>query len=475
MRRASAGLSLLATAITCTACLSTTVAQTADGKQSIEYEMKVERAAQAVVWAIPAVAIWDVAVATKRDLGGDVGDVVFLSKPMVSRHGFLTANDVTPYVIASLTTENGPLVVEVPAAGEKAAYFGSFMDAWQVPVVDVGLSGEDKGKGGKYLFLPPGYTGAVPEGYLVYRPLTYAVEVSFRPVAKNGGTIEQVVEYGKSLKVYKLSEAANPPQTRFIDAYPKKWNTLPRYDINYFKEINTIVQKEPVLERDKAMMALLASIGIEKGKPFAPDAETSKALEEGARRGYDWMQHYFTTPGLACVPMWEGGQWQAWNLSREQAKQGFPFVTEDRLMIDERAGYYFFATSLPKNLGGDTFYLTGLRDHDGNLFNGTSTYRLRVPKDAPARDFWSVIVYSMKTKGFLDGKDRVGLSSKEMGKMKANADGSVDVYFAAKPPAGLESNWIPTGEDFFLLFRLYGPEKPLFDRTWKLGDVEKVK
>ncbi len=468
-------LNLLAAAIACMASLSTSVAQAAEGKQSIEYEMKVERAAQAAIWAIPAVAIWGVAVGTRRDLGGDVGDVIYLSKPMASRHGFLTANDVTPYVLDSLTTKNGPLVVEVPAAGDKAAYFGSFLDAWQTPIVDVGLSGEDKGKGGKYLFLPPGYTGAVPEGYLVYRPNTYALEVAFRPVPKNGGTIEEVVEYGKSLKIYKLSEAANPPKTQFIDAYPKKWNTLPSYDINYFKDLNTIIQKEPVLDRDKAMMGLLASIGIEKGKPFAPDAETTKALEEGVRRAYDWMQHYFTTPGMSCVPMWEGSQWQVWNLSREQGKQGFPFVTEDRLMIDERAGYYFFATALPKNLGGDTFYLTGLRDNHGTLFNGTSTYRLRVSKDTPARDFWSVIVYSMKTKGFIEGRDRVGLSSKDVGKMKANADGSVDVYFAPKPPAGLESNWIPTGEDFFLLFRLYGPEKPLFDKTWKLDDVERVK
>jgi hypothetical protein len=81
----------------------------------------------------------------------------------------------------------------------------------------------------------------------------------------------------------------------------------------------------------------------------------------------------------------------------------------------------------------------------------------------------------MKTKGFLDGRDRGGLSSKETGRMKANADGSVDVYFAPEPPAGLESNWIPTGEDFFLLFRLYGPEKPLFEKTLKIDDVEKVK
>jgi hypothetical protein len=467
-------LNLLLAATTAGSVFLTTVARAADGKPSIDYEMKVERAAQAAIWAIPAVAIWDVAVAAKRDLGGDVGDVIYLSKPMVSRHGFLTANDVTPYVIASLTTKNGPLVVEVPAAGDKAAYFGSFLDPWQVPIGDVGLSGDDKGKGGKYLFVPPDYTGAIPDGYLVYRLKTYALEVAFRPVAKNGGTIDEVVEYGKLLKIYPLSEAANPRKTRFIDAYPKKWNTLPTYDINYFKDLNTIIQKEPVLDRDKAMMGLLASIGIEKGKPFAPDAETTKALEEGARRAYAWMQHYFTTPGMSCAPMWEGNQWQVWNLSKDQAKQGFPFVTEDRLLIDERAGYYFFATALPKNLGGDTFYLTGLRDNHGALFNGTSTYRLRVPKDAPARDFWSAIVYSMKTKGFIEGRDRVGLSSKDAGKMKANADGSVDVYFAPKPPAGQEANWIPTGEDFFLLFRLYGPEKPIFDKTWKLGDVERV-
>ena len=138
--KSTRALTLLAAAIACTTSLATAVAQAADGAQSIEYEMKVERAAQAAIWAIPAVAIWDVAVATRRDLGGDVGDVIYFSKPMESRHGFLTANDVTPYVLASLTTKDGPLVVEVPAAGEKAAYFGSFLDAWQVPVADVGLS-----------------------------------------------------------------------------------------------------------------------------------------------------------------------------------------------------------------------------------------------------------------------------------------------------------------------------------------------
>lgn len=80
----------------------------------------------------------------------------------------------------------------------------------------------------------------------------------------------------------------------------------------------------------------------------------------------------------------------------------------------------------------------------------------------------------MKTKGFVDGAPRVGLSSVGLDEMKKNADGSVSVYFAPKAPRALESNWVPTGEDFFLIFRLYGPEKPIFDKTWMLADVEKI-
>lgn len=445
--------------------------------RSIEYEIAVQRAAQAAIWGMPAVGIRDIVVGTRRDLGGDIGDIIYFSKPMESRHGFLTANDVTPYVVASLSTQDGPIVVEVPPAGEKANYFGTFVDAWDVPIVDVGPPGADKGKGGKYLFLPPGHEGNVPEGYMVYRPATYSVNFAFRPVSKNGGTLEEAVAYGQTLKTYKLSEAANPPKTRFIDAYPKTWNTLPTYDITYFQDLAAAILNEPVQERDKAMMGLLASLGIEKGKPFEPDAEMTAIIKEGLALAYDAMQHYFVTPGKAMVPYWPGSQWQVWNFAKGQAEAGFPFVTDDRILIDERAGgAYFWITYLPKSLGGGTFYLTALRDKDGDLFDRNVSYRLRVPADTPAKDFWSVIVYSMKTKGFVEGVDRVGLSSKDLDRMRINEDDSMNLYFGSKAPAGLESNWVPTGgEDFFLMFRLYGPDKPLFDKSWVLGDVEKVR
>jgi len=205
--------------------------------------------------------------------------------------------------------------------------------------------------------------------------------------------------------------------------------------MTYFTDLNTVIQREPVLERDKAMMALLASIGIEKGKEFNPDAETKKALLEGLNRAYASMQNYFTKPGIAMVPYWENKQWQVWKFAEGQPEAGFPYVTEDRVLIDERAGgSYFWITYLPKVLGGGTFYLTGLRDANGELMNGVDTYKLNIPADTPAKDFWSVIVYSMKTKGFIEDVETVGLSSQAIDTMKKNDDGSVDVYFAPTPP-----------------------------------------
>lgn len=443
--------------------------------RSIEYEIAVQRAAQAAIWGMPAVSVYDIELSIQRDLGGKPGDVVYFTKPMTSRHGFLTANDVTPYVVSAQTTADGPLVIEVPPASDKVSYFGTIVDGWQTPLADVGPPGDDQGKGGKYLFLPPGYQGEMPDGYLVYRPNTFGVHLAFRPVAKNGGTLADQAAYAQTLKVYPLSQAANPPKTIFIDAYPQRWNTLPVYDLSYFEDLNAVVQREPVLERDKVMMAMLAELGIRKGQPFKPDAATQEALFDGLSRAYAYLQDRFISPGGAFTPYWKDRQWAVFNLSPAQAKAGFPFVEPDRLMVYERAQAYFYLTYLPKVLGGGSFYLTAVRDQGGKLLNGTDTYRLTVPSDTPAKDFWSVIVYSMKTKGFVEGADRVGLSSVHLDKMAKNDDGTVDVFFGPVAPKGMESNWIPTGEDFFLMFRLYGPDKPLFDKTWTLADVEKIR
>lgn len=434
----------------------------------------VRRACEAAIWGMPAVSVYDIELAMQRDAGAEAGMVGYMSEPMDSRHGFLTANDVTPYTFGALTTKDGPIVIDVPPAADKAEFFGTIVNAWQVPIADVGTTGEDAGEGGKYLILPPGYEGEVPEeGYLVHQANTFGVHFVFRPVAKNGGTHADQAAYAQTLSWYPYAEAENPPETAFIDIKANPVNTLPVYDMTFYTDLNAVIQREPVLEQDKVMMGMLSSLGMVPGEPFEPDEEMQAAMLEGLQCAYDTMQARFVTEGGGFLGIWDDRQWGAFAINPEQAKLGFPFVSETEVLVDERAGQYFYLTYLPKNLGGGTFYLGSMRDSGGEMFNGEDTYKLTVPADTPAEDFWSVIVYSMESKGFVEGADVVGLATPNLPDMQVNEDGSADVYFAPQAPEGFESNWIPTGEDFFLLFRLYGPSEGWLESGWKLPDLEK--
>ncbi|MCK1448827.1 DUF1254 domain-containing protein [Bradyrhizobium sp. 2] len=459
-------------------------AQQVTGKQlqagdELAYQLAFQRGAQAVIWGAPAASMMGLIKSAKSQLGAVVNeDIIYFSKPMVSRHGFLTPNNQTPYVFSLMNTKGGPMVLEVPPASPKVIFFGTATDTWQVPIVDVGPEGEDKGKGGKYLFLPPGYEGEVPKGYFVLRPATYHVSTALRPIQIKGGTLEEAVAYSKQLKAYPLSQAKNPKPNRYIDAFPKTWDTLPHYNLSWFEDLAAVVNEEPVQTQDLVMMGMLPTIGIEKDKPFKPNPVAAKALDEAITLAYAEMLEYFITPGKGFAPYWSDRQWGAPNFPREVLESGFHFAFKDQYLLDHRAGgFAFWATWVPKHLGKATFYLMGQRDKDGKLFDGSSTYRLRVPKDTPAAEFWSVIVYSRTKDSFaalIPKSERVGTSSYEKAELKSNADGSIDIYFGPKAPPGFESNWLPTGQDFFLLFRLYGPEKSLYDKSWTLPDVEKV-
>ena len=454
--------------------------------EKVGYKIMVQRATQTAIWAMPAAAMIDFLKGTRR-VGGDLNDVVYLNKPFDSKHGFLTANDVTAYAWSSLTSEPGPVVIEVPAATDKVSYFGTIVNAWDAPIEDVGPAGADKGKGGKYLLLPPDYDGPKSraalegEGYLVYETDTYQYGFAFRPRLYNGATDADAAEYAQTIQIYYLSEADSPPETKHIEVSDLPYDSLPYYNFTYFEDINEFVQGNPIRLQDKVMVSLLKDLGIEKGKPFDPSEQQKQAMNEGLELAYASMQDFFTTPGKATVPLWtdESGdlisQWLIWNFAPGQPQLGFPYETENEVMVDDRAGgSYFWITYLPKYLGGGTFYLTGLKDSEGINYDPQATYKLNVPADTPAKDFWSVIVYDMETKSFIRNVERVGLSSRNTDTMQGNDDGSYDIYFGPEAPAGMESNWIPTGKPFFLLFRLYGPETVDFYKTWRLGDLVKV-
>jgi hypothetical protein len=226
------------------------------------------------------------------------------------------------------------------------------------------------------------------------------------------------------------------------------------------------------------MLGMLASLGIEKGKPFAPDPERAKVLTEGVREAAAWMQDVFMNHNF--VPFWPRSQWMT---NKPQSNFGYSFFGDGKLDYDRRAaGFTYYGTWAPKRLGDPSklpasFYLKTFRDKSGAAFRGDRLYRVRVPADTPARDFWSIIAYELSTNAFIHNpQNRVGVSSYDKSKMAVNADGSVDVYIGPAAPKGLTNNWIPTaGKDFWLMERFYGPEQRLFDKTWTMPDVEEVK
>jgi hypothetical protein len=189
------------------------------------------RAIEATIWGMPAVSMAAIRASLKRDLDADLGDVVYFSNVMEPRHEFLTANNQTPYVFTCFDLRRGPMVLEVPPASDKVAFFGSGIDSWEVPLADVGPTGDDAGKGGKYVFLPPGYEGTPPVGYFAVPSPTVFVHFALRPIATGTGALRDAVAYSRLLKTYALADAGNPPPTRYIDAYPRAWKTLPPFDL----------------------------------------------------------------------------------------------------------------------------------------------------------------------------------------------------------------------------------------------------
>jgi hypothetical protein len=449
-----------------------------EGKSDLYNQLTYSRAVEAVIWSMPAMSDVFFRESLFRDFGMKPGDVMVMSKPLVARHEVLTANTQVNYAGMPYDLTSGPLVVEIPPSNSNFAVIGEICDNWQAPVTMVGVEGPDRGRGGKYLLLPPGYKGDVPSTYIQVRLEGYRGTMIFRPVIIGKGTMEGSVALARQTQAYPLAEASAPKPTRVLDGWDKAWHSLPVYDVSWFEKLARFVNDEPIRERDKVMIGMLSSLESEKGKPFAPDANTTKALNIAINDAYKLMQQGFVTPGRALTAWWPGGQWMNMNPAMgNRMGHAWSFETADAVWTYDRAiTPFFWANYLPEKLGGEQLYLMGLRDTKGELLSGKSNYRLHVPADVPVDKFWSVIVYSQETKSFIPNPlNHIGLDSYDKSKIETNPDGSADIYFGDQLPNGHEKNWLPSnGQDFFLIFRLYGPTRSVYDKTWKMSDIERI-
>jgi hypothetical protein len=443
--------------------------------KDFDYQVKYQRAFEAVLWNMPAVAIYSFRRSAFNDLGAKDNDIIAYSAPATPKLEALTANTTTPYIAAYTDLQKGPVVLEVPAADSDASLYGQVVDAWQFTIADVGPAGLDQGKGGKYLFTPPGYDGKIPEGYIHVASPNYRLALAFRSVAAPGKTAADAYRYTQKLRMYYLSEADNPPKQRFIDPINERYATLPFYDERHFEDMHAIVSVEPVNERDKGMMGMLASLGIENGKPFSPDETTKRAMRQAAIDAWFYLQSLYDK-----FP----SSWLYWpdrhyvSLLQADANKTFTFVYDDRIDLAARAAQYFWATYFPKVLSDKpaTQYLAAMADKDGNPLEGGKLYKIDVPADMPVKQFWALTIYDRATFAFIySDSGKTTLSSYDTGKMKKNADGSVTLYVGPRPPEGLEPKWLPTvGKRPLPTFRFYGGTDALFEKTFKMPDFELV-
>jgi hypothetical protein len=444
-------------------------------------------------------------------MGVEDNTLVVFSELMDSKSLFLTANADTVYVWGIIDLTKGPMVFEVPPK-----LLGILDDMWFRWVTDVGAPGPDRGEGGKYLILPPGYDGPVPEGgYYVARSRTTRVLILARAFLENNDPKPVVAVIKERAKIYPYTPGAfgtsiaeilsgkvrpqpisSPPPQKFVEGSGKAFMTIPANDFHFFEQINALVQQEPADALDPEIMGSLAAIGIVKGKPFSLDARMRKILTEAAAVGtatgrtLDWRPR--KSEGFAYYPD------SAWGNMLFVGGYNFetppPLVTNDDVKpfpptgyrtLNSRTAMFFYATGITPAMimrlpDVGSAYLYAFADSKGEYFDGGKTYKVTLPPNIPAWAFWSLTLYDNQTRSMLQTPQRyprAGSQSYPTPAAVANADGSTTVYFApTKPADAREGNWIQTApaKGWNVLLRLYSPLEPFFTKQWRPSEIELI-
>lgn len=391
------------------------------------------------------------------------------------RQAVFTGNSDTPYGAGVIDLKDGPWVVELPPG----PFIALAMDHHQRWILDMGLPGPDEGKGGKHVILPPGYKEQPPGGYHVGRSNSFKIQVAIRAMPVKGD-VKGALDALRTIKVYPLATADNPALLKFVDVTEKKMDcTSLRWEDNfaYWEKLRAVIEAEPVVDEFRPMYGLLSAVGIEKGKPFAPNARMKVILELAAKAGRDQMLVSAFASNRPDRIVWKDRKWEWLGLISDNGD----FETPSGLDVEARDRWFAQAivaspAMFRRKVGFGSLYWLGCRDKNGAFLDGGKTYRLTVPQPVPAQLFWSVTVYDAATRSQIQtDQDKAALRS--LFELKGKVGSTAELYFGPKAPSGHEGEWIKTipGKGWFVYFRIYGPEQPAFDGSWKPGDFEEVK
>jgi hypothetical protein len=466
---------------------------TPETAQALKDALLFQRATQTYLWALPLINTLGMKVGSEKQFGTGYNVLPIWKKRLDAKTLVTTPNSDVIYAMSYVDLgKDGPLVFDVPPNLQ-----GILLDFWQRPIPvdggkffgDIGLPGPDGGKGGKVLLLPPGYKGAVPSGYYVYRSGTNNVFVFLRAFYQDPKNLDPPVNLIQQSKIYPLNGQASAKAMTFPDASGVPVNLLPMSDGSAFDALKTVIDSEPSSIANPDWLGMLATLGIVKSQPFNPDAKTRTILDRAAKTGYKMSRVIGFEPTVAGRSFLLYPDRKCWLNPLADAtpdNPGGPFADlawtrKDGGYIDLDTRIWFFTNyySISPGMvsqipGKGAKYMIAFSDSQSTPLMGENNYRINLPPNIPAGNFWSVTLYeSENASGLANGRPFPSLGSRD--KPAQNADGSTDVYLGPQAPQGKDGNWLATvpSKGYFVILRLYGPTQAAIDKTWKPGDIEK--